>query len=61
MRKPDLVFFDPLYYTKKEKAYREIAAETPPISSYPKGKYEEFLELSVLLDTIWLGLMAEKT
>jgi len=34
-RKADLIFFDPPYYIKKEKAYREKATEeTPSISSY---------------------------
>ncbi len=44
-KKPDLIFFDPPYYTKKEKAYRGKADEkTPSISSYSKREYEEFIE-----------------
>ena len=44
-RKPDLIFFDPPYFTKKEKEYREKATEkTPSISSYTKEDYEQFLE-----------------
>jgi hypothetical protein len=50
IRKPDLIFFDPPYYTKKEKAYREKANEnTPSISSYTKEEYESFLEGFFLL------------
>jgi len=50
IRKPDLIFFDPPYYIKKEKAYREKANEkTPSISSYSKERYEEFLEGFFLL------------
>jgi len=49
-KKPDLIFFDPPYYTKKEKAYKEKANEkTPSISSYSKGEYEKFLERFFLL------------
>ena len=49
-KKSDLIFFDPPYYIKKEKAYREKADEkTPSISSYPKGKYEEFFKSFFLL------------
>jgi hypothetical protein len=49
-KKPDLIFFDPPYYTKKEKAYKEKAKEnTPSISSYSKEKYEEFIERFLLL------------
>ena len=44
-KKPDLIFFDPPYYSKKEKAYKEKTnAETPSISSYTKEEYETFLE-----------------
>jgi len=44
-KKPDLIFFDPPYYTKKEKEYKGKANEkTPSISSYSKGEYEKFLE-----------------
>ena len=43
-KKPDLIFFDPPYYTKKEKEYeKKAAAETPSISSYTKEEYENFL------------------
>ena len=49
-KKPDLIFFDPPYYTKKEKAYKEKTNEnTPSISSYSKEKYEEFIERFLLL------------
>lgn len=49
-RKPDLIFFDPPYYAKKEKEYQGMASEkTPSISSYPKGKYENFLKGFFLL------------
>ena len=44
-KKPDLIFFDPPYYIKKEKEYKEKAADkAPSISSYPKDNYEEFLK-----------------
>jgi hypothetical protein len=49
-KKPDLIFFDPPYYIKKEKAYEKKANEkTPSISSYTKGEYESFLEGFFLL------------
>jgi len=49
-KKPDLIFFDPPYFTKKEKEYGAKATEeTPPISSYNKSKYEEFFERFFLL------------
>jgi len=49
-KKPDLIFFDPPYYTKKEKEYKGKANEkTPSISSYSKGEYEKFLESFFLL------------
>jgi len=49
-KKPDLIFFDPPYYTKKEKAYKEKTNEnTPSISSYSKEKYEEFIRRFLLL------------
>jgi DNA-binding XRE family transcriptional regulator len=49
-KKPDLIFFDPPYYAKKEKEYKGMAGEkTPSISSYPKGKYEEFFKRFFLL------------
>ncbi len=48
--KPDLIFFDPPYYTKKEKEYKGKANEkTPSISSYSKGEYEKFFESFFLL------------
>jgi len=44
-KKPDLIFFDPPYYTKKKKEYQGKANEkTPSISSYSKEKYENFFE-----------------
>ena len=44
-KNPDLIFFDPPYYTKKEKEYSKKANEkTPSISSYTKEEYERFLE-----------------
>jgi plasmid maintenance system antidote protein VapI len=49
-RKADLMFFDPPYYIKKEKAYREKATEEiPSISSYTKEEYENFLKGFFLL------------
>ncbi len=49
-KKPDLIFFDPPYYTKKEKAYKEKTNEnTPSISAYSKEKYEDFIERFLLL------------
>ena len=49
-KKPDLIFFDPPYYIKKEKAYREKANEkVPSISSYSKERYEEFIESFFIL------------
>jgi len=49
-KKPDLIFFDPPYFSKKEKEYREKATEqTPSISSYTKEEYERFLEGFFLL------------
>ena len=50
IKNPDLIFFDPPYYTKKEKEYSEKANEkTPSISSYTKEEYERFLEGFFLL------------
>jgi len=44
-KKPDLIFFDPPYYTKMEKEYKGKAKEkAPSISSYSKGEYEEFFK-----------------
>jgi len=44
-KKPDLIFFDPPYFSKKEKEYeKKAAAETPSISSYTKEQYEDFLK-----------------
>ena len=49
-KKPDLIFFDPPYYIKKEKEYEKKANEnTPSISSYTKEDYERFLEGFFLL------------
>ncbi len=45
-KKPDLIFFDPPYYAKKEKEYKGMASEkTPSISSYSKGEYEKFFKI----------------
>jgi len=42
-REPDLIFFDPPYFTKKQKAYQEKAdPRTPPISSLPRHQYMQF-------------------
>jgi plasmid maintenance system antidote protein VapI len=42
-REPDLIFFDPPYFTKKQKAYQEKAdPRTPPISSLPRQQYMQF-------------------
>jgi len=39
-KKPDLIFFDPPYFTKKEKDYRGKANDkTPSISSYPIERF----------------------
>ncbi len=44
-KKPDLIFFDPPYFSKKEKEYeKKAAAETPTISSYTKEEYENSLK-----------------
>ena len=44
-KKPDLIFFDPPYFSKKAKEYKEKAGEkTPPISSFTKPEYEKFFE-----------------
>ncbi len=49
-KKPDLIFFDPPYYSKKEKEYEKKANEnTPSISSYTKEEYENFLKGFFLL------------
>ncbi|MEA3417290.1 MAG: MerR family transcriptional regulator, partial [Thermodesulfobacteriota bacterium] len=49
-KKPDLIFFDPPYYIKKEKAYEKKANEnTPSISSYTNDEYERFLKGFFLL------------
>jgi 16S rRNA G966 N2-methylase RsmD len=43
--KTDLIFFDPPYFSKKERAYeKKTNAESPSISSYTKEEYESFLE-----------------
>jgi len=44
-KKPDLIFFDPPYYIKKEKAYRKKATEkAPSISSCTREEYESFFK-----------------
>ncbi len=44
-KKPDLIFFDPPYYTKKAKEYEQKAdKKTPSISSYAKKDYEKFFK-----------------
>ena len=49
-KKPNLIFFDPPYYSKKEKAYREKTGDkTLSISSYKKDEYEKFFEGFFLL------------
>ncbi|ACN15619.1 hypothetical protein HRM2_25250 [Desulforapulum autotrophicum HRM2] len=49
-KKPDLIFFDPPYFTKKKKAYKEKATrQTPSISSYKKKDYEQFFRAFFLL------------
>ncbi|PXF54876.1 MAG: hypothetical protein C4B58_15540 [Deltaproteobacteria bacterium] len=48
--KADLIFFDPPYYIKKEKAYGEKATgEAPSISSYSKEIYQKFIESFFIL------------
>ena len=50
IRKPDLIFFDPPYFSKKQKEYEKKANEnTPSISSYTKEEYERFLKGFFLL------------
>ena len=45
IKKPDLIFFDPPYYTKKEKEYKKKATDiTPSISSFSKEEYKEFFK-----------------
>ena len=50
IKKPDLIFFDPPYFTKKEKEYQELADEAAPLSSLPRSDYlaffAEFLALA---------------
>jgi len=49
-KKPDLIFFDPPYYIKKEKEYEKKANDnTPSISSYTKEEYKRFLKGFFLL------------
>jgi len=49
-KKPDLIFFDPPYFNKKERDYeKKTNAESPSISSYTKEEYESFLEVFFLL------------
>lgn len=44
-KKPDLIFFDPPYYTKKKREYEQKAGSTTPsISSYSKKEYESFFK-----------------
>jgi len=44
-KKPDLIFFDPPYYTKKKKEYEQKAnKDTPSISSYTKKDYKQFFK-----------------
>ena len=49
-KKPDLIFFDPPYFSKKEVEYEDKAdGETTPISSLPRDSYLEFFEQFFLL------------
>ena len=44
-QKPDLIFIDPPYYTKKKKAYEEKASrEKPSISSFSREAYKGFFK-----------------
>ncbi len=44
-KKPDLIFFDPPYYTKKKKEYEQKAnKDIPSISSYTKKDYTQFFK-----------------
>jgi len=44
-KKPDLIFFDPPYYTKKKKEYEQKAnKDIPSISSYTKKDYIKFFK-----------------
>ena len=43
--KPDLIFFDPPYYSKLDTAYKANAtAQTPSVSSLPRQDYIQFFE-----------------
>ena len=45
VKKPDLIFWDPPYYSKMEKDYEAKATnETPPISSLDRSAYLEFFK-----------------
>jgi transcriptional regulator with XRE-family HTH domain len=45
VKKPDMIFFDPPYYTKKAKEYKEKAGKAAPsISSFTKKEYEAFFK-----------------
>ena len=49
-KKPDLIFFDPPYFTKKKKEYQgKAGSNTPSISSYPRECYEKFFERFFML------------
>mgnify|MGYP000274194286 CR=1 FL=1 len=44
-KKPDLIFFDPPYYTKKKKEYEQKAdKDIPSISSYTRKDYMQFFK-----------------
>lgn len=44
-KRPDMIFFDPPYFSKKEKAYKKKAnKQTPSISSYTKKDYIKFFQ-----------------
>ncbi len=44
-KKPDLIFFDPPYYTKKKKEYEQKTnKDTSSISSYTKKDYKQFFK-----------------
>ena len=49
-KRPDLIFFDPPYFSKKKKDFeKKTDGKAPPISSYTKEQYEKFFESFFIL------------
>ena len=49
-KRPDLIFFDPPYFSKKKKDFeKKTYGKAPPISSYTKEQYEKFFESFFIL------------